>query len=199
MSSQNLDTRSRILKAAWALLENDPRNEVRMSDIAKQAGISRQAVYLHFTTRADLLIATTRYLDEVKNIDARLARSRSAATGLDRLDAFIDAWGNYIPEIFGVAKALMAMKDTDEAAALAWQDRMLAVRQGCEAAVKALQRDGLLSPDHSAEHATDILWTMLSVQSWERLTKECGWSQDHYIETTKVLARRALLDDPATR
>ncbi|MBT7717936.1 MAG: helix-turn-helix transcriptional regulator, partial [Halieaceae bacterium] len=27
-----------------------------MSDIAKQTGISRQAVYLHFPTRAELLI-----------------------------------------------------------------------------------------------------------------------------------------------
>ena len=45
-----------------------------MSDVAKQAGISRQAVYLHFPSRAELLIATTRYIDQVKDIDGQLAQ-----------------------------------------------------------------------------------------------------------------------------
>ena len=75
------DTRSRILEAAWKLLEDGAGGEVRMSDIAKKTGISRQAVYLHFPSRADLLIAVTRYIDEANEIDARLAASRSAATG----------------------------------------------------------------------------------------------------------------------
>ena len=54
-------TPARILDAALALLrEGGP---VRMSDIAKAAGVSRQAVYLHFPTRAQLLIAAARRLD----------------------------------------------------------------------------------------------------------------------------------------
>lgn len=195
MSSTNLETREKILIAAWRLLVAGQGNAVRMTDIAKEAGISRQAVYLHFQTRADLLIATTRYLDKVKNVDKQLAASRNAASGLERLDAFIEAWGNYIPEIYGIAKALFAMQDSDEAAKLAWADRMQAVRHGCEAAVQALKRDGVLLPEHSAKQATDILWTMLSVRNWEQLTIACGWSQKRYIETTKLQARRTLVAD----
>ena len=77
MSSDNSKTRTRILQAALKLLEASQGQGVRMADIAKQAGVSRQAVYLHFSTRAELLIATTLYLDEVKGSDARLAASRS--------------------------------------------------------------------------------------------------------------------------
>ena len=167
MSSDNLKTRTRILNATWKLLEADQGHGVRMSDIAKQAGISRQAVYLHFPTRSELLIATTRYLDDIKGVDERLALSRESANGVDRLDAFIDAWGNYIPEIHGIAKALLAMKDTDQAADLAWNDRM---------------------------QAADILWTLLSVRNWEQLTRECGLSQAQYIDTLKRIAHRTLLD-----
>ncbi len=193
MSRKNLETRNRILDATWKLLEERLDTGVRMADIARQAGISRQALYLHFSKRAELLIATTQYIDEMKGVDARLAPSRAAATGIERLDAFIDAWGNYIPEIYGVAKALLAMKESDEAAALAWSERMQAVRHGCEAAIKALARDGTLSPDHSQKQATDILWTMLSVRNWEQLRSECGWSQKRYIETTKLIARGTLV------
>ena len=190
MSSGNPETRKRILKAALKLLEASRGKGVRMTDIAKRAGITRQALYLHFSTRAELLIETTYYLDEVKGSEERLVPSRTARTGIERLDAFIEAWGNYIPEIYGIAKALLAMRDTDEAAAKAWDDRMQDVRQGCEAAIDALNSDNMLSPDHSPDRATDILWTMLSVRNWEQLTIECGWPQERYIETLKSLARR---------
>ena len=193
MSSPTSETRVRILNATWKLLEASQGSGVRMSDIAKIAGISRQAVYLHFLNRAELLIATTRHLDEVKSVDARLMVSRNAITGLARLEAFIEAWGNYIPEVYGVAKALLAIKDTDDAARLAWNDRMEAVRDGCQAAVKALKKDDDLSSEHSVKEATDILWTLLSVQTWEQLTRECGWSQRQYVKTIKELAKKMLV------
>lgn len=192
MSSENNETRNRILNAAWALLESSQGGGVRMSDIAKQAGISRQAVYLHFKTRSELLIATTRYIDDVKDVESRFEACCHADNAVDGLNAFIQAWGNYIPEIYGVAKALMAMKDTDEAAFSAWNNRMQAVRSGCEASVNGLANENLLSTDFSAEQATDIIWTMMSVRSWEQLTIECGWSQKKYIETMILLAQRIL-------
>jgi len=164
-----------------------------MLDIAKRAGITRQALYLHFRSRSELLIATTRYIDGIKGIDERLTASRNAKIGIERLDKFIQVWGNYIPEIYAIAKALLAVKDTDKAAAEAWNERMQAVRHGCAAVVRALRDDDMLSPDHSQDQATDILWTLLSVRNWEQLTMECGWSQKKYILTLKKLSRRILL------
>lgn len=199
MSSEVPQTRTRILDTALALLEAGDANGVRMADIAKQTGISRQAVYLHFGTRVELLIAATLYLDEVKGVEDRLAPSRAAETGITRLDAFIEAWGNYIPEIYGVAKALLVLKDTgDTAAAAAWDGRMQAVREGCAAAIDALAIDGVLTPDLPRNRATDLLWTLLSVRNWEQLTEECGWSQKNYIAAMKVQARRLFVAGTAT-
>ena len=193
MSSKNRTTREKIFEAAWALLEKAPGQEVRMGDIAKAAGVSRQAVYGHFKSRADLLIGTARYLDEVKDVDARLAKSRAATGGEARLAAFIEAWGNYIPEIYGVARAFMAMKETDEAAAAAWRDRMNAVRHGCEAAVAALNQDGVLNKAYSVTQARDLLWMMLSVENWEHLRQLSGWSQKRYVDGMKKLAADTLI------
>lgn len=194
MSSTSQTTRTRILKSTWDLLESGTA-KTRMSDIAKAVGISRQAVYLHFPNRAELLIATTRYVDEIKGIDGRLAASRSATSGAERLKAFVAAWGNYIPEIYGVGRALMAMQDSDPEAAAAWQGRMLAVREGCAAAVAALHSDNDLTDTLSQDEATDLLWSLLSVPGWERLVKTCGWSQERYIAVTTQTARRALMPD----
>lgn len=194
MSSEKNLTRDRILKATWSLLEEGGGNAVRMSDIAKAAQISRQALYLHFPTRAELLGATTRYLDEVYDVDALLIESRSAATGSERLAAWVRAWGDYIPKIYGVAKALMAMQDSDAEAAQAWSERMQAVRHGCAAAVVALEADGTLNPMLGVDAATDVLMTLLSVRTWENLCRDCGWSQADYIARMQEIASRALVN-----
>lgn len=193
MSSGSPETRGKILTAAWALLEEAEGGEVRMADVARRAGVSRQGLYLHFPTRGDLLDATTCHIDEVKDVDRRLAESRAAETGEARLAAFIAAWGDYIPEIYGVAKALLRMKDRDAAARRAWEGRMDCLREGCQAAVEALERDGRLSPAHTPAQAVDILWTLLSVRAWEHLTIDCGWPQATYIAKTRELARKILV------
>lgn len=193
MSSSEPDTRQRILAATCELLEHDTNPLIRMADVAKRAGISRQALYLHFPTRADLLIATVRCLDDLNEVDMGLAASRAATSGLERLDRFIEAWGSYIPKIHGTAKALIAMKDADEAAAAAWDDRMQAIRHGCDAIVKALKKDGTLSPDTTPKQATDILWMLLSIQNWEHLTQTCNWPQKRYISTMKHLSRQVIV------
>lgn len=195
MSRSQADTKTRILNTTWNLLESGD-NAARMSDIAKAAGISRQALYLHFPNRADLLVATTRHIDSVKNVDARLADSRSACSGIERLHAFIEAWGSYIPEIHGISVALRAMRDSDKAAADAWNDRMQAVRHGCQAAVRALAEDGMLRPDLTEETATDLLWMLLSVENWESLVRNRGWSQGSYETAIKNLAQASISVPP---
>lgn len=193
MSSPETDTRTRILQTTVRVLEAEGGRGVRMADIAKAAGISRQAVYLHFASRTELLVAATRYLDELLDVDARLAPSRAAQSGLERLDLFIECWGRYIPDIYGVGKALMVAQATDEAAAAAWQDRMLAMRDGCRAAIAALHADGQLAKDWTPGTATDALWTMLLVPNWENLTQQGGWSTPQYVRRMKTLAKRCFV------
>ena len=193
MSRDNTETRIRILKATVDTLEKHGGRGVRMGDIAKATGISRQAVYLHFTSRADLLTAAFLYLGDELNVDRRLAPSRSAKTGEERMERYIEFWGNFLPEIYGVVKALMTAQDTDEAAAAAWRDRMLAMHHGCRAVIDALHADGKLASDWTRPEATDALLALLQVPSWEYLTIECGWSNAEYIRRMTSMAKRAFV------
>jgi len=197
MSSENTETRVRILAATVRMLEEHGGRGVRMGDIARESGISRQAVYLHFASRTELLVAATKYVDEELDVDSRLAPSRAATSGVERLALYIECWGNYIPDMYGVAKALMLAQDTDEAAAVAWQDRMAAMRDGCRAAIDALHADGTLAADWTLEKATDALWTMLLVPNWESLTRECGWSTKQYIRWMQTAAQRSFVKESA--
>jgi AcrR family transcriptional regulator len=196
MSSEQ--TKTRILETTWKVLETRI-DKNRMSDIATAVGISRQALYLHYPTRAELLIATTKHIDKVKKVNQRLELSRAAGSGIERLHFFIKAWGGYIPEIHGISVALRNMRENDKAAAEAWDERMQAVRHGCQAAVRAIEKDGKLKSDLSEQVATDILWTLLSVENWERLVLDCTWSQSEYEIKMIELAEIALLESGKAR
>src|SRR5262249_50184581 len=131
MSSLQKDTRTRILETTWRLLESRRGQGVRLEDIAQAAGVSRQALYLHFGSRAELFIATVRYVDDVLHLSERIQKVCETNNGIFGLEEYVALWGNYLPEIHGLAKALLALRDTDEAAAAAWADRMEATYQGC--------------------------------------------------------------------
>jgi len=196
MSIGESETRTRILAATWRLMEEQHGQGVRMSDIAEAAGVSRQALYLHFTSRAELLVATTHYGDQVRGLSERMRPWRAAAAGVELLAAYIEFWGNYIPEIYGIAKALLASRETDDAAAIAWNERMTALREGCRSTIEALQRDGMLAPEWTCDGATDLFWTMLSIRNWEQLTVECHWSTSQYVSQMQLLARCAFVRGP---
>jgi AcrR family transcriptional regulator len=167
-----------------------------MADIADAAGISRQAVYDHFGSRARLLVETTHHVDEVQGLEERRRHFREATGGVGRLEAYVEFWGNFIPEVYGMARALLAVRETDEAAAAAWDDRMGAVRESCRLTIEALHRDGMLAPGWSRDEAVDLMWTMLSIRNWEQLTIECGWSTKQYVSRMQKLLKRALVRGP---
>lgn len=179
-------TKEKILQVTWKMLENKG-NTVRMSDIAKQAGVSRQAVYNYYPSRAQLLIETTKYAGDYYKIDERLIPSRQARSGLERLNNYIEAWGGFLPLVFPILNALRAMKDSDEAAEQAYHNRMAAMREGCQTIAEQLQIDGQLNPKLSLKQAVDLLFSTLWIDHWERLVKDGGWSDNDYIQQMKTL------------
>lgn len=160
-----------------------------MRDVAEEAGVSRQAVYDHFGSRAELMVATARYGDEVRGLEGRLAGYRAASSGVERLEAFVEFWGNYIPEIHGIARAMLAARETDGAVAAAWDDRMGVVQEACRDIVGRLERDGMLAPGWTSDEAAEMLWSLLSIGNWENLTLERGWTVDRYVENMKEVMR----------
>lgn len=165
-----------------------------MGDIAEACGISRQALYLHFTSRADLMIATIRYVDEASGLNDRLERAHESKTAIEFLEQSVEIWGNYMPEVYGLAKAMLRARDTDDAMAAAWNDSMRCLRDACREIVGALDREGILAAQWSPEDAVDMLYTLLSFANWEQLTEEAGWTTSEYVKQMKMMLRRVLVD-----
>ncbi len=193
MSSEKNDTREKILTACWQLTEANLGKGVRMSDIAKTAGVSRQALYLHFENRADLLIATTRFIDEKQNITERLEPYRQAQTGRDKLRELVVFWANQMEIIQGMARALLALRATDSEANAAWQERMEALREEIRQTFDQIEREADLAPGWTVDSATNLLWSAMSFQGWEQLKQAPDFSTEAYIADMWWLAKRGFL------
>ncbi len=164
-----------------------------MKDIAEAAGVSRQALYLHFGSRTELMIATAHYVDEATGLEGRLKDLQAAKTGIELLETCVEIWGSYIPDIYGLAKALLMTRETDEATAAAWNDRMSCLHNVCRIVIETLHNERLLASEWTNGAAIEMMYTLLSIQTWEQLTIDCGWSTHQYIDRMKALLKRTFV------
>jgi AcrR family transcriptional regulator len=161
--------------------------------VARAAGISRQAVYLHFPNRTALFVEAARFLDERAQLQDRIAAYRAANGGLATLREWVRFWASYIPVIYPVGSALLRAAPIDEAASAAWEDRMEALSRGCTMVVDRLRADGLLDDRWSGQAAEDLMFATVSLRSWEILVKGRGWSQEEYVAAMTAVLERAML------
>lgn len=176
------------------LIEQSQGKAVRLEDIARAAGVSRQAIYLHFGSRVGLMVATVQYVDEAARFAERTRHICAEVDSLTAMRLFVDFWAGYVPTIYGLAKQLLILRETDEGAAAAWNDRMDGLRNGpCRFLVTRLEEDGRLDRDWPTEKAIDVFWTILSIQTWESLVIERGWSSEQYATRLKQIIESALI------
>ena len=83
-SRANGSRRTLILEAALEVLRREGPAKASMTEIARRAGLSRQGLYLHFSSKDELTYQAARHAFEVAHADARAALE-SGRPVLDRL------------------------------------------------------------------------------------------------------------------
>jgi AcrR family transcriptional regulator len=191
MSSRRAKTRLAILDAAWKRL-SIPGDAARLEDIAADAGVTRQSVYLHFGTRAGLLVAVVQHMDAALGLSARLEDIRATDDPVLALEMNLRLTATYQGRIHGVAMALPRLSGTDPDARAAFDDRMSSRHEGLLALTKSLHRARLLTGDFSAAKVADILWQAGAPSSYELLVVERGWTPKEFERWLVFLGRSFL-------
>lgn len=190
-SARSGETRAAILDAARVLFEADGYHSVGLEAVARMAGVSRQAIYLHFSSKADLVTALHQRINEqdVAPAMARVWSRRSARTGLD---AFVAASAEAIPRILNIADALAPPRQDDDLTET-WE----APREGryadCLRMGEWLERDGVLAAGVTARDAADVLWMMVSMPSYALLVVQRGWTPQRWTRWVRNALHHALL------
>lgn len=195
-SSRSDRTRRGILDAAWDLIARRGA-EVSMAEIAEAVGMTRQSIYVHFGSRGGLLVALVRRADERLEIMENFARALDVHPAADRLDACLRVWLDFVPRIHPVARDLIRLRSRDEDAARAWEDRMRDLLGIFRRLVRGLHEEGALAPVWTVPQATDFLWAGCSVQTWDLLVVDRGWSAASASKAIRYALARALLKETA--
>ena len=174
------ETKTRILEAAWTLV-NERGIGVGVGEIAAAARVSRQLVYVHFTSRAGLLVAMARHQDARSGFRERALATRELPPA-PALEQLVRAWCEYVPQILPVALALEAALIGGDDGAAAWRDRMGELHQAFQFATARLEAAGELASGWTADEAGDWAWAQVQPSSWMYLVGERGWAAEDYAE-----------------
>lgn len=173
------ETRVRILDATWRLIEELGAG-VRLADVAKSAGVSRQALYLHFGDRSGLFIAVVDHIDTNAGWSELRSYIFGASSGVESLQRWIEVVSRFNAKIDQAAQAIEANQSRDEAMAAAWRTKMNGRRSLVLAIVERIAGEGSLAPGWTPEDASDVIHAFTMPGPWRELTGELNWSVENF-------------------
>ena len=174
-------TKARILDAVWRLVNRRGRADLTIGEIAAAVGLSRQAIYLHFPSRASLLVAAVRHFD-AQHADLAARDRRRALPPVEAFEAGIRSWMAYLPRVLTVAGALEAAAIIGDAGAEAWHDRMRYLRESERYYVERLADHGLLADGWTVDEALDWIWARAHPSVWRHLVVEQAWDPGVFVD-----------------
>lgn len=186
-------TRAAALDAAWQLLEEGGAERATMAAIAERAGVSRRALYLHFGSRAELLLALHEHVDEQLDLAASIQPVVDAPDAVAALEAFAAHLARYHPRILVIDLALLRAKDDDPDVAVLVEQGVAVWHEACRDIAQRLADERRLAAPWTVETAADLLWSFMFPETLERLTIRCAWPVDRYGELLAVLLHRTLV------
>src|SRR3989304_6807314 len=153
------ETRQRILEAAWR--RNPKRgSSLRLIDVANAAGVSRQALYLHFGDRSGLLVGLVLHMDKTLELGKHLADVFGAATGVEGLERMVELVSTYTAKIESVAQVLDAEQHQDKALAAAWRNRMDSRRAVLRTVIERIAAEGRLADGREGKQAAHLFYAV---------------------------------------
>src|SRR5262245_23954575 len=186
------DTRSRLLNAARKLLEDRGPHGVGMEEIARAAGVSRQAAYLHFKSRRGLLLALVTHIDRGRDVDERVERLWAAPDALTALDGVAELAAVTNSEVHRIGTALDAARRWDSDFDAAWQDRMRRRLARYQRLVRWLAKEKALGAGWTTREAAMFLWMATSLATYDQLVIEMRLSLPAYTRLLRSMIRSTL-------
>jgi len=180
--------------AARRLLRERGYQGAGVDAIARAAGITRQAIYLHhFATKTELLLALIEHVDRVEHVAELFTAASSAESGTDALGHLVDGASKLWPRVYDIASVLDSARATDPAAEIAWQDRAKVRRMGTDHVMRMLKRERQLQPQWTVTTATDLALDVLSPHSYDFLVRQCGWSLQQFAKRSRSVLFASLV------
>ncbi|PRX99117.1 TetR/AcrR family transcriptional regulator [Allonocardiopsis opalescens] len=186
-------TRTALLDAARAIVEAEGYHALTMAAAAERAGVTRRAVYLHFSSRAELVTALFAHVTDAEGLAESTRAVWSAPDAVTALRRWAEHLARFHPRVLAVGQANDRVRHTDPDASFVWRLVTDDWREQCLRLTRRLAEEGRLAAHWTPDTAADLLWALMSFDVVEALLVRCGWSPADYAERLWALYRAALV------
>jgi AcrR family transcriptional regulator len=184
-------TRAALLDAAWRLLEEE--GGLSMGEVARRAGVTRRGLYLHFASRAELILALHDHLNEALDLESSLGPVLAAPDAVTALDAFAEHLARFHRKILAINRPVIHGRHTDPDFAASYDQGLAAWLATCRRIAKRLAEEGRLAEPWTRSTAADMLLALMRDELVETLAVERGWPEDQHVELLRTLFRRTFV------
>lgn len=163
-------------------------NGAGLEAVARKAGVSRQAIYLHFPSKAELLTALHLHIfatDVVPAVERHPITD--AMTAWEALDATIAVDVEVASRVWRIHEALTVARRQHPEVEQTLRPREEERYGELLDIGRRLEREGALPPTIEVGIVADMLWGLMNVGTYRNLVVERGWSLDqyrHWVRTT---------------
>ncbi len=181
MSSGRPETRTQILEAAREMFEELGYYGAGLGAVAKKAGVSRQAIYLHFPSKVELLADLHQHVFAT-DVTPALERHpiTDDMTALEALDASIAVDVEVVDSVWRIHEALTTARRQHPEVEKTLRPREDERYDELLDLAHRLKREGNLPRTIRPGTFADVLWGLVSVGTYKSLVIERGWSIRQY-------------------
>jgi AcrR family transcriptional regulator len=199
---QARETQRRIVAAAYRLLLDQGYAATTMAAVAARAGVSPQTVYKAFGTKAALVkrvYDVTLVGDDEPVPLAERDDVRAAYEGRDPravLDWYAELGRTLLVRLAPLLTVILAGARTGEPELVELVATMNGERLvGTTMCARRLEELGALRADLTLEQARDLIWTLNSLEVWDLLVQQRGWTPEAYRDwVARAMAASVLAD-----
>jgi AcrR family transcriptional regulator len=166
-----------------------------MTAIAERAGVSRPAVYMHFSSRTDLVGSLFEYVAGEEGLAESVGQVWAASDSVSALDAWAAHLARYHPRLMDVDRAMQRVWRHDPDAAAHRRSVVAAKLSNCRRLAQWLADEGRLAAGWSVESASDMLFALISTDMIEALIRDRRWSRRRLADHLALLFRSTFVAD----
>ena len=160
---QSQDSRDEILKAAMELFANRGFHETSMSEVAREARVSKALIFWHFKTKEELFVAVLNRLLEPYFIDFAEEASMDERVQIEKL---VEAYLRFVRDNASSVRFFLAQMLHDQRLSESLNDQVLKLYSGYRAMLVELiaraQQKGICTRRTAPESAAAFLLSALN-------------------------------------
>lgn len=180
-------TREALLSSSRNILVDKGFEALTISEIAKETGVTRRTVYLHFASRAAIVAALFDYVATTEGLQESVDRVWSAPDAVTALSEWARHFSDYHLRVLPVDRAVARVQSHDADAAAHRAKVTSAKHANCRRLAEWLDREKRLAPAWTVETCADMMTALTTSDVVETLVIDRQWTSHDFADAFATL------------